>query len=100
MEQLAGATASRDQILSHARIGSADIFQFAAPVGDWVALGDTLSASPAATAASPPARRSSPTSVNFRGFPHIPGNDFVLSYPKAGAVLNGRAAGRMSPTSR
>ncbi len=23
--------------------------------------------------------------VNFRGFPHIPGNDFVLSYPQAGA---------------
>ncbi len=23
-------------------------------------------------------------SVNFRGFPHIPGNDFVISYPVAG----------------
>jgi hypothetical protein len=23
---------------------------------------------------------------NFRGFPHIPGNDFVLSYPTAGTV--------------
>jgi uncharacterized phage protein (TIGR02218 family) len=23
-------------------------------------------------------------SINFRGFPHIPGNDFVMSYPKPG----------------
>jgi uncharacterized phage protein (TIGR02218 family) len=22
--------------------------------------------------------------VNFRGFPHIPGNDFVISYPVPG----------------
>ncbi len=22
--------------------------------------------------------------VNFRGFPHMPGNDFVLSYARAG----------------
>ena len=27
--------------------------------------------------------------VNFRGFPHIPGSDFVLGYPKAASVLNG-----------
>ena len=26
--------------------------------------------------------------VNFRGFPHIPGNDFVVSYPVAGAPGN------------
>ena len=28
---------------------------------------------------------------NFRGFPHIPGNDFVLRYPTAGNPLNGAA---------
>ena len=27
--------------------------------------------------------------ANFRGFPHIPGSDFVLRYPKVGDVLNG-----------
>lgn len=26
---------------------------------------------------------------NFRGFPHIPGNDFVLHYPRQGDALNG-----------
>lgn len=27
-------------------------------------------------------------SVNFRGFPHIPGNDFVISYPSSGTSGN------------
>jgi uncharacterized phage protein (TIGR02218 family) len=30
-------------------------------------------------------------SVNFRGFPHIPGSDFILKYPRRGAALDGRA---------
>jgi hypothetical protein len=29
--------------------------------------------------------------ANFRGFPHIPGNDFVLKYPRGDAALDGRA---------
>ena len=29
--------------------------------------------------------------ANFRGFPHIPGNDFVLRYPKSGDRLEGGA---------
>ena len=29
--------------------------------------------------------------ANFRGFPHIPGNDFVLRYPRSGDALNGAA---------
>ncbi len=29
--------------------------------------------------------------ANFRGFPHIPGNDFVLKYPRSGDALDGGA---------
>ncbi|RYE11181.1 MAG: DUF2163 domain-containing protein [Hyphomicrobiales bacterium] len=29
--------------------------------------------------------------ANFRGFPHIPGNDFVLKYPRGGDALDGGA---------
>ena len=29
--------------------------------------------------------------ANFRGFPHIPGNDFVLKYPRADEALEGGA---------
>ena len=28
--------------------------------------------------------------ANFRGFPHIPGSDFVLRYPRPGDVRDGR----------
>lgn len=31
--------------------------------------------------------------ANFRGFPHIPGNDFVMSYPSPGKAGNGGAVG-------
>ena len=29
--------------------------------------------------------------VNFRGFPHIPGSDFVLRYPRSGDRADGGA---------
>ena len=29
--------------------------------------------------------------ANFRGFPHIPGNDFVISYPSPGKGGDGKA---------
>ena len=29
--------------------------------------------------------------VNFRGFPHIPGSDYVLRHPRNGDALDGRA---------
>ncbi len=31
-----------------------------------------------------PAARSSRTSSNFRGFPHMPGNDFIVRMPRQG----------------
>lgn len=80
----------KDQILSHSRIGGADIFAFAAPVGDWVAVGDALTASAGCDRRFSTCRDRFANTLNFRGFPHIPGNDFVLSYPKPGSVLNGQ----------
>jgi uncharacterized phage protein (TIGR02218 family) len=79
----------RDQILSHARIGGVDIFGFAAPVGDWVVPGDAFTAFAGCDRRFRTCSQKFANTVNFRGFPHIPGNDFVLSYPKAGQPLNG-----------
>jgi len=80
----------KDQIISHARVGGIDIFGFAAPVGDWVVVGDSLTASAGCDRRFKTCGEKFGNTVNFRGFPHIPGNDFVLSYPTAGAVLNGQ----------
>lgn len=81
--------ALRDQIRDHARIGGADILDFAAAVGDWVAVGDTLTVKAGCDRRFETCKARFANSVNFRGFPHIPGNDFVLSYPRSGAVLDG-----------
>jgi uncharacterized phage protein (TIGR02218 family) len=82
-------TGLRDQVLSHARIGEADIFGFAAPVGDWVAVGDVLTAVAGCDRRFATCRDRFANVLNFRGFPHVPGNDFVLSYPRAGSLLDG-----------
>jgi uncharacterized phage protein (TIGR02218 family) len=78
-----------DSVQAHARIGGADIFSFAAPVGDWVVAGDALTALAGCDRRFATCKAKFANPDNFRGFPHIPGNDFVLSYPRPGAVLNG-----------
>ena len=63
---------------------------FAAPVGDWVVAGDAVTVLAGCDRRFATCRDKFANSINFRGFPHIPGNDFVLSYPKPGSVLNGQ----------
>ena len=79
-----------DQIVSHARTGGADVFGFAAPVGDWVIAGDTFAAYAGCDRRFATCGEKFSNRVNFRGFPHIPGNDFVLRYPRQGDRLDGR----------
>ena len=78
-----------EPVLSQTRIGGADILAFAAPVGDWVAAGDTLTLTAGCDRRFASCAVKFANTVNFRGFPHIPGSDFVLGYPKAASVLNG-----------
>ena len=78
-----------DQILAHARIGGTDVFSFAAPIGDWVQVGDTLTAKAGCDRRFKTCGAKFGNTPNFRGFPHIPGNDFVLNYPKPHSPLNG-----------
>lgn len=86
----AGArTGIRDQIVSHTRLGGVDIFAFPAPVGDWVQIGDAFTAFAGCDRQFTTCREKFANQLNFRGFPHIPGNDFVLSYPRPGSPRNG-----------
>lgn len=79
-----------DQIVSHARSGGADVFGFAAPVGDWIEPGDTMIAYAGCDRRFATCGEKFANIVNFRGFPHIPGNDFVLRYPRQGDQMDGR----------
>lgn len=80
-----------DQIVSHTRVGGVDILGFAVAVGDWVLAGDAFVARAGCDRRFTTCREKFGNAVNFRGFPHIPGNDFVLRYPRPGDSLDGRA---------
>lgn len=64
---------------------------FAAPCGDSAAAGDRVDLTPGCDRRFATCRDVFANSVNFRGFPHVPGTDFVLRLPKAGDALDGAA---------
>lgn len=53
-----------------------------------IAVGDTFMVTAGCNKRFATCRNRFANSANFRGFPHIPGNDFVLSFPTAGDPLN------------
>ncbi|MEQ1902181.1 MAG: DUF2163 domain-containing protein [Devosia sp.] len=80
-----------DAVVGQTRLGGEDILSFAQPVGDWVIAGDTLTLTAGCDRRFATCRDRFANTVNFRGFPHIPGNDFVLRHPKPGSRLEGQA---------
>lgn len=86
--------ALRDPVLSHRRIGAQDILEFDQAVGDWVLEGETLMVYAGCDRRLASCRDKFGNAVNFRGFPHIPGSDYVLRHPRHGDALDGRAVVR------
>ena len=80
----------KDRIVGHDRLGGVDILRFAVPVGDGVTPGTALVATVGCDRRFATCRARFANAANFRGFPHIPGSDFVLRYPREGMVLDGR----------
>ncbi|WP_417580457.1 DUF2163 domain-containing protein [Pelagibacterium sp.] len=67
---------------------------FDRPVADWVEIGDTLTVYAGCDKRFSTCGAKFANSINFQGFPHIPGNDFVLRYPGTEDRLDGRAVVR------
>ncbi|MBU1305145.1 MAG: phage BR0599 family protein, partial [Alphaproteobacteria bacterium] len=84
----------RDGILGHARGGGSDVLAFATRVGDWAEPGDTLTVTAGCDRRFATCQGKFGNAVNFRGFPHIPGSDYVLRHPRNGDALDGRAVVR------
>lgn len=80
----------RDRVLTHERLGGIDVLGFGSDVGDWVLAGDALVLTAGCDRRFATCKARFGNAENFRGFPHIPGNDFVLRYPRAGDALDGR----------
>lgn len=81
----------RDGVVTHRRDSTGDVLGFGVAVGDWVMIGDTLTVTAGCDRRFATCRDKFANSINFRGFPHIPGSDFVLRHPRHGDALDGRA---------
>jgi len=84
-------TGLRDGVVRQGREGGADIIAFERPVGEWVVPGDAGVLVAGCDKRFATCRDRFANGANFRGFPHIPGNDFVLKYPRQGDALGGGA---------
>ena len=81
----------RDGVVTHQRVSGDDMLGFGAAVGEWVSVGDTVTVTAGCDRRFASCRSKFANAVNFRGFPHIPGSDFVLRHPRNGDALDGRA---------
>jgi uncharacterized phage protein (TIGR02218 family) len=80
----------RDPVLKHRREPEGDVLGFAARVGDWIVIGDQLSVTVGCDRRFATCKARFGNEVNFRGFPHIPGSDYVLRHPRSGDAMDGR----------
>lgn len=79
-----------DRVLSQIQYDSKTVLAFSEPVDDWIEVGDTLTLFAGCDRRFETCRAKFSNIASFRGFPHIPGNDFVLRYPRSGSDFNGR----------
>ena len=68
-----------------------DVLGFAEKIGLWVEVGDTLAVTVGCDRRWTTCKERFGNEVNFRGFPHIPGSDYVLRHPRSGDAMDGRA---------
>lgn len=87
-------TGLNDGVLTHERVGGAAVLGFATRVADWAVVGDKLVVTAGCDRRFATCRGKFGNAVNFRGFPHIPGNDYVLRHLREGDALDGRAVMR------
>ena len=80
----------RDAVLTHRRDADGDILGFSSRVGEWCAPGDGLAVTAGCDRRFATCREKFANTANFRGFPHIPGSDYVLRHPRSGYAMDGR----------
>ena len=80
-----------DAVLTHRRVTEGDLIGFAEKVGEWVAVDDVLTLHVGCDRRFSTCKARFGNSVNFRGFPHVPGSDYLLRHPRRGDALDGRA---------
>ncbi len=86
-----GAGAGRsERVVDHRRNGSAVTLLRSSGVGPAVGIGDSFSISAGCDKAFSTCKAKFANAQNFRGFPHLPGNDAGYSYVTEGMAFDGR----------
>lgn len=80
----------RDPVLTHRRTPEGDLLGFATRAAEWAMPGDTLAVTVGCDRRFSTCKARFGNGANFRGFPHVPGNDYVLRHPRRGDALDGR----------
>lgn len=78
-----------DIIISQKQFEGETVIKFGDPIADWVEAGDALTLYAGCDRRFSTCQAKFANMASFRGFPHIPGNDFVLRYPRAGTDFGG-----------
>jgi uncharacterized phage protein (TIGR02218 family) len=82
-------------IMGHTRAGSLDVITLWAPPRHAPAPGDALVLTAGCDKRFPTCRDRFANAANFRGFPHIPGNDYLMGYARQGEP--GQDGGAIQP---
>lgn len=77
------------EIKAHSSSAGVSRIAIALPMGAPVVVGDTFSATAGCDRTFATCRDRFANTVNFGGFPHMPGTDFAMSYPNQGAGNDG-----------
>jgi uncharacterized phage protein (TIGR02218 family) len=89
-----GANAGRkSEVLKHLRDAEGDHIELWQPMAAAIVIGDAFTMSAGCDKRFSTCRDRFENIENFRGFPHMPGNDFALSYPAPGGVNDGGSLG-------
>ena len=76
-------------ILSHQQTGQSDEVELWLPIHPDIAIGDKVLVSVGCDKSFATCRKTFSNQLNFRGFPHMPGNDFLVSYPSLAKLRDG-----------
>jgi uncharacterized phage protein (TIGR02218 family) len=83
-----GANAGRSQEVRRHTAGSSAALELWQPFAHAIEAGDTFSVTAGCDKQFATCRAKFANPVNFRGFPHIPGNDFVTAIARPGDTAN------------
>ena len=79
----------KSEVLRHTRDADGDHIELWQPMAASIEVGDAFTVSAGCDKRFSTCRDKFENIANFRGFPHMPGNDFALSYPAPGGVNDG-----------